>query len=61
MIKSRELIKLAYENGWYLHSIEGSHHHFKHPTIKGKLTISHPRSNFKLKTLHSILKKLGLR
>ncbi|WP_152579395.1 type II toxin-antitoxin system HicA family toxin [Bosea sp. LC85] len=29
-------------DGWTLHSVTGSHHHFKHPTKPGKVTLPHP-------------------
>lgn len=35
--KQREKIILA--DGWYLVSINGSHHNYKHPTKKGRVTI----------------------
>ena len=37
MPTSKELIKLIEDDGWYLTKIEGSHHHFKHPTKPGKV------------------------
>ena len=55
---SRELIKMAKENGWFFVSAEGDHHHFKHPSIKGKITIPHPVKDFKPKTLATILKQI---
>ena len=58
---SRELIKLIREKGWYLDSIAGSHHHFKHPEIAGKVTIPHPKKDIKKGTLKSILKQSGLK
>lgn len=57
---SRELIKMAQDNGWYLVNTEGSHHQYKHPTYKHKLTIPHPRKDLKPKTLRKILKDMGL-
>ncbi len=33
---SRKLIQLLEADGWYEVGIEGSHHHFKHPTNPGK-------------------------
>jgi predicted RNA binding protein YcfA (HicA-like mRNA interferase family) len=57
---SRELIKMVEEKGWYLVAIEGSHHQYKHPTFKHKLTIPHPRKDFKPKTLRKIMKDAGL-
>lgn len=46
--------------GWYLVKVEGSHHHFKHPDYRHKLTIPHPSKDFKPKTLRSIMKDAGL-
>ncbi|WP_197478862.1 MULTISPECIES: type II toxin-antitoxin system HicA family toxin [unclassified Anoxybacillus] len=60
-ISSKELIKLLKKDGWYLHRIVGSHHHFKHPTKKGTVTVPHPRKDLKPGTLHSILKQAGLK
>lgn len=31
-MSSRELIRELERDGWVLHSVTGSHHHFKHPT-----------------------------
>lgn len=56
---SRELIQMAQEKGWYFKNTDGSHHHYKHPNHKHKLTIPHPRKDFKPKTLSQILKDMG--
>nr|WP_259370309.1 type II toxin-antitoxin system HicA family toxin [Rodentibacter heylii] len=37
------MIKLLEQDGWYLNSIKGSHHHFEHKIKKGKVTVPHPR------------------
>ena len=55
---SRQLIKIARAKGWILEGAQGSHHHFYHPKKTEKLTIPHPRKNFKIKTLKSILEIL---
>ncbi|WP_442417882.1 type II toxin-antitoxin system HicA family toxin [Oikeobacillus pervagus] len=39
----------------------GSHHHFKHPTKEGTVTVPHPRKDLKIDTLNSILKQVGLK
>jgi len=57
---SRELIQMAEAKGWYFVNSEGSHYHYKHPTFKHKLTIPHPRKDFKPKTLRKIMKDAGL-
>ncbi|WP_072242687.1 type II toxin-antitoxin system HicA family toxin [Anoxybacillus suryakundensis] len=60
-MSSKELIKLLKKDGWYLHRIVDSHHHFKHPTKKGTITVPHPRKDLKPGTLNSILKQAGLK
>lgn len=57
---SREVIRLLEQDGWYLVSIVGSHHQFKHPTKKGRTTIKHPDKDIPIKTLKSIEKQSGL-
>lgn len=57
---SREVIALLKADGWYLVTIEGSHHHFKHPTKSGKVTVKHPCKDIPPKTLQSIAKQSGL-
>lgn len=60
MKSSREIIKLLEKDGWYSVRIVGSHHQFRHPVKKGKVTVPHPRKDFKPGTLKSILKQAGL-
>lgn len=57
---SRELIKMIEDDGWYIVNIVGSHHQYKHPTKKGKVTIPHPKKDFPAKTQKNILKQSGL-
>ncbi|NLC47423.1 MAG: type II toxin-antitoxin system HicA family toxin [Firmicutes bacterium] len=58
---SRELIKLLNDDGWYFYKASGSHHHFKHPTKKGKVTIPHPRKDIPRKTIENIIKQAGIK
>ncbi|MDI9370064.1 MAG: type II toxin-antitoxin system HicA family toxin [Synergistaceae bacterium] len=60
MPTSKELIRLIESDGWYLVKIEGGHHHFKHPTKPGKVTVPHPRENVHPKTFKSALRQAGL-
>ncbi|MBK0062145.1 MULTISPECIES: type II toxin-antitoxin system HicA family toxin [unclassified Acinetobacter] len=60
-MKSLELIKMIESDGWYLVRITGSHHHFKHPTKKGLVTVPHPKKDVPTKTEKSILKQAGLK
>ncbi len=57
---SREVIQLLTADGWYEVSITGSHHQFKHPIKKGRVTVKHPDKDIPLKTLKSIEKQSGL-
>lgn len=57
---SREVIAMLEADGWYLQTITGSHHHFKHPTKPGKTTVKHPCKDIPPKTLASIAKQSGL-
>ena len=57
---SREVISRLYGDGWYLFTVEGSHHHFKHPEKKGKVTVKHPCKDIPPKTLRAIEQQSGL-
>ena len=58
-MSSKEIIKLLEADGWVLRGVEGSHHHFKHPSKKGKVTV--PHKDLTVKTVNSILKQAGLK
>jgi len=60
-MNSREIIKRLKADGWYEVTITGSHHHFKHPVKKGKVTVPHPKKDIPLKTLISIEKQANLK
>ncbi|CAN7613876.1 type II toxin-antitoxin system HicA family toxin [Mesorhizobium sp. LjRoot246] len=57
---SRALIKLLEADGWFRIGVTGSHHHFKHPTKPGKVTIPHPRKDMPTGTVRALLKQAGL-
>lgn len=57
---SKELIKLLEDNGWYLRNTTGSHHQFKHPTKKGRVTVPHPKKDLHTDTIKSALQQAGL-
>jgi predicted RNA binding protein YcfA (HicA-like mRNA interferase family) len=48
-------------DGWTLNRINGSHHHFHHPTKKGIVTIPHPVKDIDLKTANSIKHQADLK
>jgi predicted RNA binding protein YcfA (HicA-like mRNA interferase family) len=60
-VKSLDLIKMIEADGWYEVRVSGSHHHFKHPTKKGLVTIPHPKKDLPSGTVKSILKQAGLK
>ena len=58
---SREVIKALQADGWYQVNVVESHHQFKHPTKKGRVTVKHPDKDIPRKTLDSIERQSGLR
>ncbi|MDF3254970.1 MULTISPECIES: type II toxin-antitoxin system HicA family toxin [Bacillus] len=59
-MSSREIFKRLKKDGWFLVKVVGSHHHFKHPSKTGKVTVKHPAKDFPIKTLKSIEMQSGL-
>lgn len=59
-MQSRQLIKMIEADGWYEVGVKGSHHHFKHPTKKGRVTIPHPKKDLPSGTVKNILKQASL-
>lgn len=60
-MSSSDVIRLLKNDGWFLLNVKGSHHHFKHPTKKGKVTVPHPRKDLAQGTANAILKQAGLK
>lgn len=58
---SRDVIKMLEADGWFLVATKGSHHHFKHPTKPGRMTVPHPKKDLPIGTALSILKLAGLK
>lgn len=58
---SRDVIRALLKDGWYEVNCVGDHHQFKHPTKKGKVTVTHPVKDIPLKTLRSIEKQAGIK
>ena len=58
----KQMEKRIKKDGWYFVNAEGSHHHYKHPTKKGKVTIAFHAQPKDLKSweIKSILKQAGL-
>jgi predicted RNA binding protein YcfA (HicA-like mRNA interferase family) len=60
-MKTRDVLRLIPEDGWYQTAQRGSHRQFKHPVKPGKVTIAgHPSDEMAEGTCKSILKQAGL-
>lgn len=57
---SREVIKILNADGWYEVDCDGDHHQYKHPTKKGRVTVTHPVKHIPIGTLKSISKQSGI-
>ena len=57
---SRELIRFLKADGWYEVNCVGDHHQFKHPTKKGRVTITHPKKDLPLRTVISVFQQAGI-
>ncbi|QXH36434.1 type II toxin-antitoxin system HicA family toxin [Pseudomonas muyukensis] len=60
-MRSRDVIRLIEADGWYEVEVKGSHHQFRHPLKRGRVTVAHPMSDLPKGTLYSILKQAGLK
>jgi len=58
----KEMEILIKKDGWIKSEIVGSHHHYKHPVKKGKVTIPfHGNKELSKFVVNSILKQAGLK
>lgn len=61
-MKVRNVIRISQDGGWVLVRTRGSHHHLRHPSKPGTVTVpGNPNFDLHPKTLGSILKQAGLR
>lgn len=58
---SREVIKILRDDGWYEVACDGDHHQFKHPTKKGRVTVTHPVKDIPIGTLRNIGTQAGIK
>jgi predicted RNA binding protein YcfA (HicA-like mRNA interferase family) len=47
------------QDGWFEIGVTGSHHHFKHAAMPGKVKVPHPKKDLPRGTLYSIYKQAG--
>ena len=57
---SRDIIRNLRADGWEHVGTTGSHHHFKHPSKPGKVTVPHPKRDLHPKTVRSIYRQAQL-
>lgn len=60
-MNSRALIRRLQDDGWIHTDTTGSHHHFKHPTKPGKVTVPHPKRDLPIGTVKSVLHQAKLK
>lgn len=61
-MRVRDVIKFIEADGWYLVDTKGSHRQFKHPSKKGRVTISGKLGDdLAPGTLNSVLKQAQLK
>lgn len=53
-MNSREIIRAFEAAGWFKVGVTGNHHHFKHPSIPGRVTVPHPKKDIPIGTLRGI-------
>lgn len=58
---SREVIKILESDGWFEVRAEGSHHHFRHDTKKGTVTVPHPKKDLPFGTVKNIFSLAGIK
>jgi len=60
-MKTKEVIGILLEDGWFVVNQKGSHRQFKHPAKKGRVTVAGAlNEDMNPKTLKSIFKQAGL-
>jgi predicted RNA binding protein YcfA (HicA-like mRNA interferase family) len=57
---SREVLKILRKDGWYIVNYTGDHCQLKHPTKKGRVTLTHPRKDIPTGTLKGISAQSGV-
>ena len=56
---SRKIIAKLLAEGWFQIGVTGSHHHFKHVSRIGKVTVPHPKKDLPRGTIASIARQAG--
>ena len=59
-MRFREVEKLLRRDGWYQVKQKGSHHQYKHPVKKGKVTVPEHGGDIHIDVVKSILRQAGI-
>jgi predicted RNA binding protein YcfA (HicA-like mRNA interferase family) len=59
-MKSREVIQMLIQDGWYEVRTKGSHVQLKHPSKQGTVTVPHPKADIPIGTFRNIRKQAQL-
>ena len=58
--KTKQVIKMLEDDGWYLYAMKGDHRQFKHPNKPGKVTVNGPMNReMDQRNLNSIWHQAG--
>ncbi|MFV0414171.1 MAG: type II toxin-antitoxin system HicA family toxin [Oscillospiraceae bacterium] len=57
----RDMEKIIKADGWQLVKVQGSHHHYRHSTKPGKVTIPKHSGDIPKMVVNSIKKQAGLK
>jgi len=60
-LSSREIIRLLKAGDWQEVRVTGSHHHFRHTSRSGTVTVPHPVKDMPPGTLRSIERQSGVK
>ena len=58
---STDVIRALKRGGWEEVRAKGSHHHFRHATRPGIVTVPHPKKDIPIGTLVSIERQAGIK
>jgi predicted RNA binding protein YcfA (HicA-like mRNA interferase family) len=59
-VSGKQTVEALLRAGFTIHRIRGSHYILKHPETGRRVTVPYHRRELALKTLHSILRQVGI-
>jgi predicted RNA binding protein YcfA (HicA-like mRNA interferase family) len=61
LVTSADVIRALKRDGRSEARVKGSHHHSKHPTKPGIVTVPHPKKDIPVRTLASMERQAGIK